>query len=244
MPKPPLKLLCVVAHPDDECFAFGGALALASDRDTETHVLCLTDGQAASSRGDAASPEDLARIRRAEFAASCAILGVTTHEVWDYADAQLEFADFSATAARLVGLIRAFRPNVVLTFAPDGGPNTHPDHTVASLLTSAAYHWAASLRRYPQAGPIHHADRLFLQSHTFFLPNRPAPMPTPWTVTLDIRAVMARKQEAFAQHRSQAPLMEQTRALFEQFGQTERYTLAAARDPQPAIQTQDLFAGL
>ncbi len=47
--KAPLKLLCVTAHPDDECFAFGGALALAARDGIETFVLCLTDGQAANS---------------------------------------------------------------------------------------------------------------------------------------------------------------------------------------------------
>ena len=46
----PLRLLCVTAHPDDECFAFGGALALAAERGAETSVLCLTDGQAGTHR--------------------------------------------------------------------------------------------------------------------------------------------------------------------------------------------------
>jgi len=62
--------MCVVAHPDDECFAFGGALALAADRGIETYVICLTDGQAATHRGDAASAQDLGKMRREEFAAS------------------------------------------------------------------------------------------------------------------------------------------------------------------------------
>ena len=54
-----LKLMCVTAHPDDECYAFGGALALAADRGVETYVVCLTDGQAATNRGDAADGEAL-----------------------------------------------------------------------------------------------------------------------------------------------------------------------------------------
>ncbi len=239
-----LSLLCVVAHPDDECFAFGGALALASDAGVETHVLCLTDGQAASHRGSAESAADLGRMRTAEFAASCNVLGVHRHELWDYQDAQLEFADFSAVAARLVAKIRSLKPNVVLTFAADGAVNTHPDHTMVSAFTCAAVHWAASPKRFPDAGPIHRADRLYLQTSSFLLPDRPPPMPAPWTVTLDVRSVMTRRHEAFRQHSSQAPLMEQTKALFEQFGQFEHYLLAAAREPEPAHHTTSLFEGL
>jgi LmbE family N-acetylglucosaminyl deacetylase len=239
-----LKLLCIVAHPDDECFAFGGAVALAARQGVETHVVCLTDGRAASNRGDAQSSEELGRMREAEFAASCDVLGATHHELWDYQDAQLEFVDFSATARRIVAKIRDFQPNVVLTFGPDGAVNTHPDHTMVSCLTSAAFHWAASAKRFPDAGPIHHADRLYLLTTTFFLENRPAPMPAPWTVPLDIREAMAVKHEAFCQHKSQAPLMEQTKAMFERLGHTEYYVLAATSDPQPAHLTTSLFDGL
>jgi len=239
-----LKLLCVAAHPDDECFAFGGALALAAERNVETSVLCFTDGQAAMNRGEAASGEDLGRMRRAEFAASCEVLGVAHHELMDYQDAHLEFTDFSAAAGRLVKWIREFKPNVVITFGLDGGLNTHPDHTVVSALTNAAFHWAASEKRYPEHGPIHHADRLFVLSASFFLPDRPQPLPIPWTLTLDISGVFARKQEAFRQHTSQAPLMERTKDLFHKYGQSECYALVATAEPQPAMQMTDMFAGL
>ena len=239
-----LKLLCVVAHPDDECFAFGGALALAAEAGVETAVICLTDGQAASNRGDAGSSAELGRMRREEFQASCKVLGVAHAELMDYADGKLEFAEFSAVAQRLVERIRAFRPNVVITFGPDGTLNTHPDHTMVSAFTCAAFHWAASQKRYPEAGPIHRADRLFVATTSFFMPGRPAPMPAPWTCTLDVRGVMARRHEAFRRHTSQAPLMEQTRQLFEQFGQTEHYTLIAQHEPGPSIAMTSLFEGL
>jgi LmbE family N-acetylglucosaminyl deacetylase len=61
---------------------------------------------------------------------------------------------------------------------------------------------------------------------------------------LDIRSVRDRKTEAFRQHASQAPLMERTREIFEQYGAEEFYTLLAASTPQPAAITTDLFAGL
>ena len=55
------------AHPDDEAGAFGGSLRLYADRGVKTFVVCLTDGQAASNRGDAKSGDELGRIRRDEF---------------------------------------------------------------------------------------------------------------------------------------------------------------------------------
>jgi LmbE family N-acetylglucosaminyl deacetylase len=239
-----LKLLCVVAHPDDECFAFGGAIALATKAGVETHVVCFTDGQAASNRGDAASAEELGAMRREEFARSCEVLGVATYELLDYQDAQLEFAAFSKAACHVVSRIREFKPNVVITFGMDGALNTHPDHTMVSAFTTAAYHWAASAKRFPELGPTHPCDRLFVLSASFYLPDRPAPMPIPWTHKLDVRGVMHQRLEAFRQHTSQAPLMERTKDLFEELGHFEYYTQIAAREPQPAEPATDLFAGL
>lgn len=239
-----LKLLCVVAHPDDECFAFGGALALAAEAGIETHIICLTDGQAATNRGASTSGEDLGRIRREEFAASCRVLGATQFELMDYQDAQLEFADFSLAASRLVARIRALRPEIIITFGMDGALNTHPDHTMVGAFTSAAFHWAALEKRYPELGPVFAADRFFTLSTDFFMEGRPAPAPSPWSVRLDVSGVLARKQEAFRQHTSQAPLMERTRGIFEEHGDSEFYTLVATRTPQSVHLATSLFDGL
>lgn len=239
-----LKLLLVVAHPDDECFGFGGALALAAERGVETKVICLTDGQAATNRGEATTGEDLGRMRRQEFTDSCAVLGVTSHEIWTCQDARLEFDDFSQAAGRLAAKMREWKPQVVLSFGADGGLNTHPDHTMISLLTTAAFHWAASAKRFPELGQVHAGERLYLLSTSFFMDGRPAPLPAPWTVALDIRSVMGRKHEAFTKHTSQRPLMERTKTMFEELGHTEHYTLAATREPGAAVVGTDLFAGL
>jgi LmbE family N-acetylglucosaminyl deacetylase len=237
-------MMLVIAHPDDECFGFGGALALAADRGIETYVICLTDGQAATNRGEAGSAQELGAIRRAEFAASCKILGVTRHELLDYQDGQLEFAEFWRITLQLVERIRHFKPDVVLTFGSDGGPNTHADHMMVSMVTQAAFHGAGRPKRYPGLGQPFQPRRLFTLTTHFFLPGRQAPFPCPWTVTLDIAPAQERKAEAFRAHTSQAPLMESTKALFEHYGHQEFYTLLAAELPQPATQSTDLFEGL
>jgi LmbE family N-acetylglucosaminyl deacetylase len=239
-----LRLLCIFAHPDDECFAFGGALALAADRGVEITAVCLTDGQAGSYRGSATTPAELGQLRRAEFAASCRILGVQHHEVLDYQDGQLEFANFSKLAGLLVERIRSLRPHVVVTFGMDGAPNTHPDHTVVSAATTAAVHWAASPKRYPELGPVHMTPRLYHQTQNFFLEGRPQPLPAPWTLKLDIRPVFQRKIDAFRAHITQGPLLDQVLPIFEEHGQEEFYSLMATPDPQPAELATDMFAGL
>jgi len=239
-----LRLMCVVAHPDDECFGFGGALALAADRGIETYVVCLTDGQAATNRGNAASGEALGAMRRDEFRRSCEVLGVAQYELMDYQDGRLEFVEFPVAAGRLVERIRRFRPDVVITFGGDGGQNSHADHMLASMLTTAAFHWAGQTKRYPDAGEVYRAKRLYYLTADFHIPDRPPAMTMPWTATLDIRSVRERKTEAFRQHVSQAPLMEKTKDFFEKHGAEEFYTLVAAAEPQAARQGTDLFDGL
>jgi LmbE family N-acetylglucosaminyl deacetylase len=239
-----LKLMCVVAHPDDECYAFGGVLALAADRGVETYVICLTDGQAATNRGDAASGEALGKARREEFLASCDVLGVTQHELMDYQDGRLEFVDFSQAAEKLVERMRLFKPDVVITFGGDGGQNTHADHMMTSMLTTAAFHWSGQPKRYPNAGEAHKASRLYYVTANFLMPDRQPAMMMPWTVTLDIRSVRERKSEAFRKHVSQAPLMEKTKDIFERYGAEEFYALAATAEPHAARLGTDLFDGL
>jgi LmbE family N-acetylglucosaminyl deacetylase len=236
--------MCVVAHPDDECFGFGGALALAADRGIETYVVCMTDGQAAANRGTAMSGAELGAIRRAEFAASCKVLGVTEHELLDYQDGQLENVHSVAASEELVERMRRFRPNVVMTFGGDGGMNSHPDHMMVSFWATTAFHWSGQPKRFPELGAPHQAERLFHLTTDFFLADRRPPQPIPWTVTLDIRSVGERKFEAFRQHHSQAPLVERTKAVFNKFGAKEFYALVASSEPQPARQMTDLFEGL
>ena len=237
-----LKLMCVVAHPDDECFAFGGALAMAADRGVETYVLCLTDGQAATARGSAESGEELGRIRREEFRASCKVLRVTHHELLDYQDGRLEFVEFSRVAGRIVERMRRFQPDAVLTFGTDGALNTHADHMMVSALTAAAFHWSGRDRRYPDLAKPFQPKRLYTLSTNVFLPDRQPPLPSPWSVQLDISSVLGRKMEAFRAHVSQAPLMERTQEFFREHGQYECYTLAADVAPRAVVVGDDLFA--
>src|SRR6202521_4126282 len=108
-----LRLMCITAHPDDEAGGFGGSLRLYHDRGIETCVVCLTSGQAASNRGGAASDQELAAMRRKEFAAACEILKVSRGIVLDYPDGQLHRLDMQRVVSDLTLRLREFRPPVL-----------------------------------------------------------------------------------------------------------------------------------
>src|ERR1041384_8056884 len=96
------RLLCITAHPDDEAGSFGGTLLTYAERRVETYVTCLTPGQAARNRGGGKSDDELAAMRRKEFAAACRLLQIPHGEVLGYRDAGLEREPFLAVVGALV----------------------------------------------------------------------------------------------------------------------------------------------
>ena len=61
----------------------------------------------------------------------------------DHVDGTLADAEFSALVDEVAEVIGEFRPDVVITFAPDGGYG-HPDHVTISAVTTAACQRAAA----------------------------------------------------------------------------------------------------
>lgn len=249
----PHRLLCVTAHPDDESGAFGGALQVAAAAGVETSVVCLTDGQAAHFRGEIAHGEDLGKVRRAEMAAACTVLGVSHHEVLQFPDGRLAEQNFQQMVGVVVEHIRRRRPHVVLTFGGDGGVNLHRDHTVVSVVTTAAFHWA-----YRQDAFTGHlkaslhpwtAQKLYFSSTPFVsVRNHPelGGSPTgPWSLTLELGETLGRRKvEAFAQHRSQQGVLarvgpDRVRQMY-----VERYLLAAKRGQTSVAEDTSMFAGI
>jgi LmbE family N-acetylglucosaminyl deacetylase len=135
--------MAVLAHPDDESLGMGGTLAKYAAEGVETYVLTATRGDAGRFRGypqgDPQHPgrAALASIREAELRAACAVLGVLEVSLLDYHDQELDRADPLEVIAAIAGHIRRVRPDVVLTFGPDGAYG-HPDHIAISQFTSAA----------------------------------------------------------------------------------------------------------
>lgn len=246
-----LKLLCITAHPDDEAGAFGGTLLLYRERGVETSVVCLTAGTAARNRGTARTNEELAEMRRAEFAASCKVLNVAHGEVLDYPDSKLDRTDLYQVADDLVLRIRKLRPHVILAFGPDGGLTGHIDHAMAGVFATMAFQWAGRSDRYPQQVEQglkpHRAQKLYYLTADFLLEDRQPIAPPTVTARIEIgKERFEKKHLAFRQHITQKPLFERVRKNLGQRleGTVEMYHLAATCVPREAKLETDLFEGV
>ncbi len=239
------RLLCITAHPDDEAGNFGGTLRTYRDRGVETCVICLTPGQAASHRGEARTDQELADIRKREFAASCEILRVSHPVILDYPDGQLYRLELNRAVYELTLHMRRFRPQVMLTFGPEGGVTGHPDHSMAGTFAALAFHWAGRANRYSDqlhdGVAAHRTQKLYHATAGFALPNRQPITFSPHTAVIDIGDHVETKIAAFKAHKTQTPLW----TLFEENtrkrGRHELFHLAASVKGGAVKQETDLF---
>ncbi|NNF63039.1 MAG: GlcNAc-PI de-N-acetylase [Acidimicrobiia bacterium] len=147
----PLRLLAVLAHPDDESFGPGGSLAKAVTEGVDVHLLTVTDGAAGTAEG--LEGAELATVRTHELEGAARELGVTLHRL-DHRDSGFhdEVAgshekafvnvDFEQLVGEIGEYIQRLRPHVVLTHDETGGYG-HPDHVRCHEATLAAFRSAA-----------------------------------------------------------------------------------------------------
>ncbi|MGH9055951.1 MAG: PIG-L family deacetylase [Acidimicrobiales bacterium] len=147
--------MAVHAHPDDEAIGTGGVLARYSAEGIRTVLVTCTDGACGDGPGGAKPGQPghdrdaVAAIRRVELANSCRVLGVSRHESLGYPDSgMMGWPDNDAPgsfwttpvdepASKLADLMRLHRPQVVVTYNPDGFYG-HPDHIQTHRATMAA----------------------------------------------------------------------------------------------------------
>jgi LmbE family N-acetylglucosaminyl deacetylase len=135
--------MAVLAHPDDESLGMGGTLAKYSAQGVDVFLLTATRGDAGGYRGHRPGdrqhpgPLALASIREAELRAAAAVLGVREVSLLDFHDRYLDAVNPRDAVASIVSHLRRIRPDVVVTFGPDGAYG-HPDHIAISQYTTAA----------------------------------------------------------------------------------------------------------
>jgi LmbE family N-acetylglucosaminyl deacetylase len=155
MTLPPLTLMAVHAHPDDEASSTGGVLAAAAAQGIRTILVTCTDGRC----GDGADgskpgepghdPAVVVALRRDELEAACDVLKVDTLEWLGYPDSGMMGwptndvpgcfwqTPVDDAAAKLARLLERHRPDVVVTY-DENGFYGHPDHIQTHRVTMRA----------------------------------------------------------------------------------------------------------
>jgi LmbE family N-acetylglucosaminyl deacetylase len=143
MPEP-LKLLAIFPHPDDETMGLGGTFAKYSAEGVQTYLVCATRGERGwfDSEGPNPGLEGVGRIREAELHCAAGHLGLHEVSFLDYLDGDVDQANAQEIIARLAGHIRRIKPQVIVSFSPDGSYG-HPDHIALSQFANAAIVCAA-----------------------------------------------------------------------------------------------------
>lgn len=184
-----MRILAFGAHPDDCDVKVGGTAALWTRLGHTVQFVSVTNGDAGHHE---IGGVELARRRKAEAEAAGRVLGIT-YQVLDIHDGELE--PTLANRRRVIEIIRAFQPDLILSPRPN---DYHPDHRyTATLVQDAAY-----MVTVPN-----------IAAHTLHLRDNPAicyvsdhfQKPYPFTpdVVVDISEVMPLKLDMLHCHTSQ-----------------------------------------
>lgn len=160
----PLCLMQVHAHPDDEASKGAGTNARYAAEGIRTVLVCCTGGEAGEILNPKADTpearEDLKAVRERELAGSVKELGYSNVHMLGYRDSGMPGSDFNAhpdafanadvdeAVGRLVEIIRAERPQVLITYGEDQSGYPHPDHIRCHEISVAAFEAAGDPNRY------------------------------------------------------------------------------------------------
>jgi LmbE family N-acetylglucosaminyl deacetylase len=204
----PGTVVAVFAHPDDETIV-APALARAARDGARVYLIVATDGRRGVSR-HAGIPggDSLATVRAGEVKCSAAALGAQPPVLLGFEDAGLSVLSpwpgepLDRMARRIEATLRELRPDVVLTWGPDGGYG-HQDHRlVGDVVTQVFQAGAAGAARLYYVGFT--ADRIAGAPRWYgsrVYPTAPALLTT--RIAFEERDREAARR-AIACHRSQA----------------------------------------
>src|SRR3954467_9870392 len=118
-----LRLMCVLAHPDDESLGTGGTLAKYAAEGVATYLVTATRGERGRFHDGEPppGPEIVGRTREAELLAAATELGLSEVNVLGYPDGAVNGVDAPQAIETIAGHVRRVKPHVVVTFGADGG---------------------------------------------------------------------------------------------------------------------------
>ncbi len=237
------RLLCVFAHPDDECYGPGGTIARCVLEGVGVFMTTFTAGEAGSiGVSKTLSRDELARRRTGELAAAAGALGIAGHRMLGAPDGGVARVDPIWAVDEILADIHRFRPHVAITFHRLG-VSGHPDHiAVAAFLDRAIEHAGAEgpLVCYEWGIPSHKAP---LYERANLVPLEESDV----AVAVDIGAdAMARKLDAIRCHDTQIEFFHSLEAKFDyrEMGTPEYFARGRSRMTFGNGVLGDIFDGI
>lgn len=212
----------VFAHPDDDTYGVGGSLALhADDPELQITVIMTTSGDAGRIADPSlASRETLGSVREGEDLASWRALGLEPEiHFLRHPDGHVAEIAREQLVARYVELLLAARPDVVITFGPEGITG-HEDHIAVGRAATEAFHVARAsagggftrlLYNAIPAGTLERFNEILRERGMEPMdptePFQPRGVPDETIgITVDGQAAWERKLEALREHRTQGEM--------------------------------------
>jgi len=175
-----LCLLQVHAHPDDEASKGAGTTAKYAAEGVHTVLVCCTGGEAGDILNPAVdTPEvraNLHDVRMAELQASVDAIGYSALHMLGYRDSGMPDTDenkrsdnfanapLEEAVGRFVRIIRAERPQVIITYRDEQNFYPHPDHIRVHEISGPAFDAAGDPDAYPDAGDPWQPSKLYYVS--------------------------------------------------------------------------------
>jgi LmbE family N-acetylglucosaminyl deacetylase len=190
-----MRTLCAVfAHPDDETFSLGGALARYADEGVEISLVTATSGEAGEiAAGLEVDRDDLAAWRERELHEAAEVLGIRHVRLLGLPDGGLEGRGDDLEAG-IQAALRELRPQVVVTENAQGITG-HPDHMAMTRAVVRAFDGlpdSGMLKLYENAVPLRMATDGRIGTPEDFITTR-----------MNVEAWRPRIMAAFRAHRSQ-----------------------------------------
>jgi len=261
--RPARVMAFVAAHPDDDVMGAVGYLALhRDDADLRFVLIHATDGDAGEiAPGSPATRTTLGDVRRREDEAGWRSVGriPDRHEWLGLADGRLGELAAGRLESMIAEVFAEERPDVVLTFGPDGITG-HPDHIAVGAAASAAFRRFAGdggigFRRlfhgaYPQSALTRVNARRRTEGRAPFDPTKtyqPRGVPdAAIACSVDLRTEVAAITAAFREHRTQwlPPWSEYSERDWISSAGTLHLVLAWPNDADRDGRLTDPFSGL
>ena len=224
-------LLGIWAHPDDEAYLSSGLMSVVRAGGGRVVVVTATRGEHGTPDPGTWPPERLGPLRERELMDSLAQVGVTEHRWLSYRDGELPEVPLARGACDLVPVIDEVRPDVIVTFGPDGMTG-HTDHRAVSAWTTEAWRRTGRRARLGQATLTSgfHRDWGELNDEVGLWMATP-----PCTPTADLcaqvsmsGALLDRKHRALRAHASQTRVLEDLvgSETYRQWWSTESFVAA------------------